>query len=315
MKIITIEDLQKELNLEVFIPIIEDAFKAYSAGKTIAPPVTHMHFNAPFSGDLHIKCASCIEDPYYSVKIASYFSNNKKNGISNLQSSVHLYEVKSGSLVAIFLDQGFLTHLRTAMAGAICAKLFAPKTINFIGIIGSGIQAYYQLLLLRHVVNCKNVVMWSRNLENGKKFREQKGLHDFHITIAQTPEEVAATSNLIITSTPSTSPLLFSHNIRKGTHITAVGSDTPNKQELDVQIFKIADKIYVDSKAQCSLYGETYHAIKSKKITIDQTQEIGKILSSAKPVRDNDEITVADLTGLGIQDLKIAIAFYQLLNF
>ena len=117
--------------------------------------------------------------------------------------------------------------------------------------------------------------------------------------------------NLIITATPSKTPLLSADLIRKGTHITAVGSDTPEKQELDAKILQRADRVVVDSISQVLSRGESFHALEKGLITKEDLIELGNVIQDRKLQRaSDDEITVADLTGVAVQDLQISKAVW-----
>lgn len=307
MKIFHRQQLQKIQNWNALLKSIEAGFAAYSQGQVVMPPVSHMHFQHP-PGDVHIKCASMNHEEFYVVKIASCFPGNSKQGLASVQGMLVLFRRNSGEPEAIFLDGGYLTHLRTALAGAICAKYLAPKEPQAIGIIGAGMQARFQLQQLASVTTCRQVWVWAPTLAGAEAFQSEESLSDFDIHIAAAPQEVAEKCRLIVTTTPSTSPLLFAQDIAKGTHITAVGSDRPGKQELDPAILQMADRVIVDSRAQCMHYGETSYAIGTGMISKENVDEIGEIISGVKPARCNEqEITVADLTGLGIQDLMIAL--------
>ena len=314
MKIYRLEQLLEVQDIEFLIQRIEKGFLAFSQGKVNMPPVCHMQFFQP-PGDLHIKCASMTEEGCYVVKIASCFPENSKLGLPSIQGMMLLFSQRSGKPEVLFLDEGYLTHLRTAIAGAICAKYLAPKNPLEIGIIGAGQQARFQLKLLSHITSCREVWVWARNQVECEKYRQDETLKDFNIHIASSAKEVATHCRLIVTTTPSSEPLLFAHDIVKGTHITAVGSDRPGKQELDPAILKSADRIIVDSRKQCFNYGETFHALKTGMIAEDVVDEIGEIIAGNKQKRVSEsEITVADLTGLGIQDLEIALAFREILE-
>ncbi len=314
MKIYRLEQLLEVQDVGFLIERIEKGFLAFSQGKVNMPPVCHMQFFQP-PGDLHIKCASTAEEGCYVVKIASCFPENSKLGLSSIQGMILLFNQRSGKPEVLFLDDGYLTHLRTAIAGAICAKYLAPKNPLAIGIIGAGQQARFQLKLLSSITSCREVWVWARNKGECEKYQQDETLKHFDIHIASSAKEVAKHCRLIVTTTPSSEPILFADDIVKGTHITAVGSDRPGKQELDPAILKAANRIIVDSRKQCFNYGETCHALKAGMITEDIVDEIGEIIASDKQKRISEsEITVADLTGLGIQDLEIALAFREVLE-
>ena len=219
-----------------------------------------------------------------------------------------LFNKKTGEPETLFLDEGYLTHLRTAIAGAICAKYFAPRNISAIGIIGAGMQSSLQLQFLSYVTSCRQVWMWAPDINEIKCIQQNEVFRDFEIHVASSPKEVAQYARLIVTTTPSCKPLLFSNDIIKGTHITAIGSDRPGKQELEAAILGRADRIIVDSKEQCFQYGETFCALQDKALSKDRVDEIGEVIAGSKPARiREDDTTIADLTGLGIQDLMIAL--------
>ncbi len=291
------------------ITAMEKGFIAYSNGNTIVPPVGELLFDTP-KGETHIKYGYIKNDEYYVVKIASGFYENPKLGISSSQGLMLLFSQKTGQPIAILLDEGYLTDIRTAAAGALVAKYFAPKNITSIGIIGTGIQAKLQLQYLQKHTPCKTVWVWGRTLENIAQFKSELSDH-FDIFIAKTPVQVAANSNLIVTTTPSQTPLLFSEDILPGTHITAIGSDTSEKQELDSELLHRSDLLIADSISQSKSRGEIYRAVKDNKVTLKKSIELGIAIQSKTLQRNNNhQITIADLTGVAVQDIMIAEAVY-----
>ncbi len=291
------------------ITAMEKGFIAYSNGNTIVPPVGELLFDTP-KGETHIKYGYIKNDEYYVVKIASGFYENPKLGISSSQGLMLLFSQKTGQPIAILLDEGYLTDIRTAAAGALVAKYFAPKNITSIGIIGTGIQAKLQLQYLQKHTPCKTVWVWGRTLENMAQFKSELRDH-FDIFIAKTPAQVAANSNLIVTTTPSQTPLLFSEDILPGTHITAIGSDTSEKQELDSELLHRSDLLIADSISQSKSRGEIYRAVKDNKVTLKKSIELGIAIQSKTLQRNNNhQITIADLTGVAVQDIMIAEAVY-----
>ncbi|WP_199741531.1 Rossmann-fold NAD(P)-binding domain-containing protein [Legionella septentrionalis] len=241
------------------------------------------------------------------IKIASGFYDNQAFNLSSNNGLMLLFSQKTGELLTILLDEGYLTNIRTGIAGAIAAKYLAPGTVNCIGILGTGTQARLQLSFLRSIMPCSNVLAFGRNYRNLLHFQEDMQKEGFNVQITQVMEKLTAICNLIVTTTPSTLPILFAKNIKPGTHITAIGADTSDKQELDVSIFSVADIVVVDSVAQCVERGNTAHAVRKKIIRAENLVELGQIISGESVGRTNDtQITIADLTGLAIQDLQIA---------
>jgi ornithine cyclodeaminase len=313
MKIIALKQIKEIIKSINIIPHIEEGFIAYSKGNAVIPPVGELLFKNP-PGDVHIKYGYIVEDDYYVIKIASGFYENPKLHLPSSNGLVLLFSKKTGEILTIFLDEGYLTDLRTAAAGAIAAKYLAPSSVNRIGIIGAGTQAKLQLQFLRETVQCRDVIIFGRDYNKLLTFQSDMQDHGFKIHVTQTVEELASTCNLIVTTTPSSLPILFANQIKKGTHITAVGADTPHKQELNEDVFGIADIIVADSISQCKERGDISHAIRSNIIDANKLKELGNIIAGTCKGRTSDnQITIADLTGLAVQDIKIATAVYETL--
>jgi ornithine cyclodeaminase len=307
-QIISLEQI-KEICLNIdFTPLIEEGFAAYSDGRVVVPPVGEMSFSAP-PGDTHIKYGYIKDDDSFVVKIASGFYDNPKHGLPSNSGLMLVFSQHTGILQTVLLDEGFLTDVRTAVAGRIAAKYLASSELEAIGILGTGIQARLQVLHLRTLTRCRRVVAWGRSDENLETYRQALEREGFSVATTREAEEVAAVCNLIITATPSTSPLLCADHIRPGTHITAVGSDTPQKQELDPLILGKADLVVADSIPQCLERGEIAKALGAGTLHEKQIVELGEIVSGRERGRTaKEQITVADLTGVAVQDIQIAKA-------
>jgi ornithine cyclodeaminase len=226
-----------------------------------------------------------------------------------------LFSQQTGEAVAILLDEGYLTDVRTAVAGAIAAKHLAPKQVTRIGIVGTGAQARLQLQHLRAVTDCREALVWGRGETQLARYQAEMAPLGFHIETTQDTADILRTCNLIVTTTPATSPLLSADDLRPGVHITAVGSDTPQKQELDARILARADVVVADSIAQCLERGEIHQALAAGLIDRDEIVELGDVIAGRAPGRtSDDQITIADLTGVAVQDIKIATAVYTALS-
>jgi len=307
--IINLKEIKSIIKDVDVVAAMEEGFIQYSNDNTVVPPVGELLFEKP-KGDVHIKYGYIKNDAHYVIKIASGFYGNSKLGIPSSQGLMLLFDQKTGVPIAVLLDEGYLTDIRTAAAGALAAKYFAPKEIKAIGIIGTGIQAKLQLQYLQKQTACQKVWVWGRNKKNAEKFVKDLG-SEFDIHIAQSPSEVAKHCNVIVTTTPSEAPLLRANDVQKGTHITAVGSDTSDKQELESELLKIADLVIADSIPQSKSRGEIFQAIKDGQISENTIVELGTAIQDSKLQRTSeDQITVVDLTGVAVQDIMITKAVY-----
>lgn len=314
MKIITLDQIKEILKKIDIIPAIEKGFVAYSNGNAVIPPVGELLFNNP-PGDVHIKYGYILNDDYYVVKIASIFKDNWKLQLPSLTGLMLVFSQKSGAICGVLLDEGYLTNLRTAAAGAIVAKYLAPRVVNKIGVVGAGTQARLQVQFLKNIINCKDVLVYGRNDGRLLQYKTEIEKNGFKVTTTKSIDDITSNCNLIITATPSTEPLLFADKIKKGTHITAIGADTAHKQELDENIFKLADLVIVDSLKQCVDRGDISHALRKKVIVENQVVELGNVIAGKMKGRTSyDQITVADLTGLAVQDIQIAKLVFEAVN-
>jgi ornithine cyclodeaminase len=312
MKVFGLEDIKRVLPKIDLTPLIKEGFVAYSSGLAVVPPVGELLFENP-PGDVHIKYGYIQNEDYYVVKIASGFYGSLDLNIpSNQGGMMLLFEQKTGKEVGVLIDQCYLTNVRTAIAGAICAELFAPNNLDYIGVIGTGVQARMQINYLSNLIDCKNIKVWGRGDKSVEKYIEEMSLLGWDIERANTTDEIAATCDLIITATPSKVPLLKSENLKQGTHINAVGSDSSEKNEVDNNIFKMADLIVADSISQCLERGEISHGIKSGTVEQKNIRELGSLIKSKDDYRcQSNQITFADLTGVAVQDIQIAKAVFK----
>ncbi len=314
MKIWTLPEIKARFDMAKAVTMIERGFVAYSNRSVQVPSAQHLVFDSE-NADCCIKSASVLGADTFAIKISTGFYNNPARGLPSSNGMVALFSSKTGAPLSLLQDEGWLTATRTALAGRIVAKLMAPKIVTGIGIIGTGEQGRLQLDYLRSITSCHKVYAWSPHFENAQKFATEMAACDFEISAMRTAREVAERSNLIVTSTPARTPLLFADAIQPGTHITAVGADQAGKQELDPGIVERAGAIIVDSVTQCSEYGEISHALKAGLIRLESLVEIGTVLASGGRARDDSDatqITLADLTGVAVQDAQIALSIVGL---
>lgn len=311
MRIFSLDEIKSVLNKINLVQEIEDGFIAYSNGDVIVPPVGELHFESP-PGDVHIKYGYIKNDNVYVIKIASGFFHNSNLGLPNGYGMMLIYDQKTGEPKAILNDESYLTDVRTAIAGSISAKYLAPSKVKNIGIVGTGIQARMQLKYLHDIIDCESVIVWGRNEESLKKYKDDFSKSNYKITITKDIDQIIERCQLIVTCTPSEIPIITSVNT--GTHITAMGSDTLTKQEIAAPILSQADLVIADSRSQCEFRGEIYQAIKDG-FSIKDVVEIGEVIQGKVKRRENDkQITIADHTGVAVQDIQISKAVLKYLN-
>lgn len=310
--ILKLDEIKRLISTPQLIRDIESGFVLYSEGRVNVPPVGFLHFDRP-RGDVHIKYGSVTGDEYYVLKIASAFYDNPKWDLPVGDGMMLVFSQKTGRLTLTLLDEGWLTDMRTAAAGAVAAKYLAPKSIQNIGIVGTGVQAKLQLEMLRGVVDCKSCLIWGRDLIKVQQMivdlKSKESIRDWGIEFRAVKhlEDLVAQSNLIVTTTPATSPLIRAVDVQRGTHITAMGSDDHGKQELEAALLAKADIVVADSVSQCVDHGECAAAVREKQIVESCIRELGDVIKNPKTGRTSEnQITIADLTGVAVQDIQIA---------
>ena len=304
-KLDEILDALKDIDV---VNVIAQGFKALSEGKVVIPPIGEMLF-PDVDGELHIKYGAIKGDEDFVVKMATGFFQNPSIGLSPFSGCMMVFSQKTGHISSVLLEEGELTNHRTAAAGAVAAKCLAPKNVKMIGIVGTGVQSRLQALYLQKITDCRNLVVWGRNKDKVELAAADMHAMGYEVKVAENLNDLCKLSQLIVTTTPATSPLLKLEMIAPGTHITAMGSDTSDKCELSPEILDLADIVAADSIEQAIQRGEISQALKVGKCNKDKLVELGSIIIDPSKGRTNDQqITIADLSGVAIQDIMIAKA-------
>ena len=303
------------INEEV-INEVEAAFTDLKMKDVQMPPI--MRVDIPENnGEVDIKTAYIPGYEMFALKVSSGFFNNYKIGLPSTGGLMILINALNGQPEALLYDNGYLTDVRTAAAGAVVAKYMANDSIETVGVIGAGAQARYQLIALKQVRGFKEVNVCGRTPKRLSEFKvEMEKTLGVKVNILFEAEEVVTKSDLLITTTPSSEPVVQHEWVREGMHITAMGSDAEHKQELDPLILKHANFYVCDVIAQCGRLGELRSALEQNVLqNTEQILELGEITSRQKNIRNSkSDITVADLTGTGAQDTKIALYAYKKLT-
>lgn len=290
------------------LAVVAEAFAALAGGRATLPGVIQL--DLPQSrGEVHVKGAHLHGSAFYSIKVAAGFYDNPGLGLPVGSGLVLVFDAQTGAPCAILLDNGYLTELRTGAAGALAARHLARARVDTVGIVGCGGQARYQLEALLEVRRPRRVRVWGRSRERAEACaREMEAHFGVAAEAVSTVREAVADSDVVVTVTPSREPLVRGEWLRPGTHVTAVGSDGPGKRELDAAALAGADKVVVDRLDQCLRFGELHHAVAAGVLAPERVwAELGELAAGLKPGRTSDaEITIADLTGVGVQDAAVA---------
>jgi ornithine cyclodeaminase len=303
-------DVRAALDMPSLVDAVERAFAACSTGRAELPGVIHLDV-PEHRGEIHVKAGHLHGLSHYAVKVASGFYETDPPMIDGL---VMVFDATTGAPAAFLLDNGFITDARTGAAGGVAARYLAPSDTRNVAVIGTGAQARYQLDGLAVVrPGFREVRVWGRNPGHAARcvedLRARSGLPEgCAFDVADTVREAVAGADVVITCTATREPLLRAEWLAPGAHVTALGSDGPDKRELDVGVLAGADLLVVDGRTQCSQIGELHHALDAEVVlSPDDVIELGEICAGLRPGRTSEEqMTVCDLTGLGAQDVAAA---------
>jgi ectoine utilization protein EutC len=306
IRILTEAELRQAIELDQGLLVaIRDAFAGLATGAVIQPPILHMAL-PEVNGEVDVKTAYVPGLEGFAIKISPGFFDNPKLGLPSLSGMMALLSTTTGLVLAVLLDNGYLTDLRTAAAGAVAAHLLARRDATVAGILGAGLQARLQLEALKLVRPLERALVWARDPEKAAGYAQEMA-ERLGIPVEAVPsaEAVVRGSSILVTTTPARAPLVEAQWLHPGLHITAMGSDSPEKNELAPAVLTRADRFVCDRESQSATVGEL-RAARAAGLAVEVT-ELGLICLGRASGRERaEEITVCDLTGTGVQDTAIA---------
>jgi ornithine cyclodeaminase len=308
MMILTEVELRRIVRLDLStVACVEEAFAALATKAVAMPPILRLDI-PEFRGEVDVKTAYVPGLDGFAIKVSPGFFDNPKLGLPSLNGLMILFSAKTGLVEALLLDNGYLTDVRTAAAGAVAARHLSRPDAVVAAIFGAGMQARLQLEALALVLPLRAARIWARDARKASEVAAELSRHlGFAVTPVIEPQAATRGADIIVTTTPSEQPILMADWLEPGQHITAMGSDSEHKNELDPAVFAHATYV-ADRLTQTRRLGELAHAIRTGFASADQTfAELGEVITGKRAGRAHaDEITLADLTGTGVQDTAIA---------
>ncbi len=290
------------------VDCVEACFRSLATEAVVMPPILRLDIEA-HNGEVDVKTAYLPGVDSFAIKISPGFFDNPKRGLPSLNGMMVLLSSSTGLLEAVLLDNGYLTDMRTAAAGAVAAKWLAREDARRAAVIGAGVQAGMQLRALTLVRDIDSASVWARDAQKAADFAARMSA-ELGIAVRAAPSIAAAVagSDIIVTATPAESPLLDATDLEPGQHVTAMGSDAEKKNELAPSLLARANQYVCDRLNQVRVLGELHHAIAAGQLQAEQGfPELGQIIAGqAEGRRHPADITVCDLTGTGAQDTAIA---------
>ncbi len=306
--VVTEADLRKTVSLDLTaVAVVERGFAALAGGEVVMPPILSMALPAAH-GEVDVKTAYIPGFEGFAIKVSPGFFDNPKIGLPSLNGLMILLSAATGLVQALFLDNGYLTDVRTAAAGAVAAKWLAPETVDTAGVIGTGVQARLQIEAAHLVRPFRRVRVWGRDQDKAAACaRDIAAALGVEARAEADPARVVADSQLVVTTTPAREPVLKAEWLHPGLHITAMGSDQEGKNEIDPAVLAAADLYVCDRVSQAEKLGELRAAIEAGLWKKGTPAELGDVVAGKAAGRTAaNDITLCDLTGTGAQDTAIA---------
>ncbi len=312
IRILTEAELRRHVALDLStVEVVGSAFAALARGGVTMPPILSMALD-DVAGELDVKTARLPGLAHFALKVSTGFYDNAKLGLPSLGGLMVLFSALNGRVEALLLDNGFLTDIRTAAAGAVTARALAPDRVQTAGVLGTGLQARLQLQAIHLVRPFETVLVWGRDAGKARlcaaDLTEALGVET---SVATRPEEVVRGAQLVVTTTPSRVPLVQKDWLHKGLLIIAMGSDTAEKTEIAPDALAAADLYVCDRVSQCAALGEL-RAARAAGLMIADPPELGQFVLA--PLEDRTGCTICDLTGTGAQDTAIAAHVFATLG-
>jgi ornithine cyclodeaminase len=297
-----IEEIVDKIDL---IEILEKGFQMYGEKNYQMPE--RMHLNRDDDTILYMPC---ITKDIIGTKIISLFPKNKDKNLPVISGIMLLNDIDTGLPKGI-LDGSSITAYRTGALGATGIKHTTGRNCKNIGLIGPGVQGFHQLLLASKVRNIENIYIYGRNKENLKDFinRLKKKLPNINIRPADTSEELVKNSEIIITATPSESPVMPNNKeLLKGKHIIAIGSYKYKMREIPDALYELIDEVYVDTELAIEESGDIIQPLEKGLINESQIKTLSEIMSKEKDFAK--KTTLFKCVGMALLDVVVAEAIF-----
>ncbi|MES3675274.1 cyclodeaminase [Halomonas elongata] len=283
---------------------VEAGFAALGRGEVVQPPILSMAIEEA-NGEVDVKTAHIRGAERFAIKVSPGFFDNPRLGLPSLNGLMMVFSARTGLVEAVLFDEGYLTMIRTALAGAIAARHLARENSHRVALLGAGEQAERQVEALRLVRDIRVVDVWARRREAAEAYAETLRGRGLEVQVHDDIPTACGRADIIVTATPSREPLLRARDLPDGVHVTAMGADSPDKRELDTTVLTRADAFVCDTRAQSEVNGEL-KAFAGRE-TPFKVHELGQVIAAREMLRLSEAtITVCDLTGTGVQDTAIA---------
>ncbi len=314
MRVVPLEAFRDKIPFAVAIAAVERSFRALGRGEAALPDPMVLELSEQ-QAEVHVKGAHLAGGRHIVLKVATGFYRNRARGLPSGDGMFLLLDADTGVPAVLLEEHGYLTDFRTAAAVALTLKYLAPSDTHDALLVGAGALARLTARAMVAQLPLARLTLWNRTRERAEGLARELA-QVVETRMAPALESAVRDHRVIVTATASTTPLVMASWVGPGTHVTSVGTGSPEKIELEPALLRRADKLVADRVSQTERYGNLHHAMAAGVLTRDKVYaELGDIAAGRLPGRESaGEITVADLTGVGVQDAAIAQAVVEALG-
>jgi ornithine cyclodeaminase len=311
MRVVPLEAFRDKISFAVGIGAVERGFRALGRGEATLPDPMVLELPEQ-EAEVHVKGAHLRGGRHIVLKLATGFYRNRARGLPSGDGMFLLLDADTGVPDILLEEHGYLTDFRTAAAVALTLKYLAPKHSREALLVGAGALARLTARAMLAELPLERLTLWNRTAERAEALAREIA-PPVQVRIAPALEHAVRDHRVIVTATASTTPLIKAAWVAPGTHITSVGTGSPEKIELEPEVLRKADKLVADRVSQTERYGNLHHAIAAGAVTRERVYgELGDLAAGRLAGRETaSEMTVADLTGVGVQDAAIAQAVVE----
>ncbi|HEX5377579.1 MAG TPA: hypothetical protein VFW47_03360, partial [Phenylobacterium sp.] len=294
-RLIGAEELRARVRFEDLVEPVSEAFQRSSAGQAQNGLIVMFPAPRPQDGDVYVKTGVLRGRSAYIVKVSPWFRRNVETGAPQ-GGFISVFDSATGHTLAILNDEHYLSDIRTAAAGALAARALAPERVDTAAVLGSGTQAYWQVLALYSERPFRRLHIWARSEPGAAQLAARLGerLPDLDIVLAPRIEPAVRAADVLITATSAREPLVLGEWLHPGQHVTAVGADDSTKCELAAAALNRA-RLFVDSRETTAAHGDVHRAIGQGAYALEHIAgELGDVLARRTPGRTSAlDITIA----------------------
>jgi alanine dehydrogenase len=311
MRILNKNDVWKIINIKDTLKWVEEVFVEHAEGKTVLPPRPNI-FIEKYNGNMLFMPALISGSEALGMKVVSVYPDNAKKNKKTIYSVTILNDASSGEPIAL-MDSEELTAYRTGAITGVAAKYLAKKDAKTVSIWGAGVQSKAQLEAVCAVRDIDKIIVFDINEKAREEFvDEMKTILGVNVVGGADEDEALMESEIVITSTTSSKPVIKSMNLKKGTFISAIGGSTAQKQEIPEYMVKISTIVVDSVKAAMNDAGDLLiHMSKGIIKEQDIKGELGEVVTGKIGRKDDEEIILFKTVGLAIQDISVAHQIYK----